>query len=409
VEGTNSGVFAVSYHLDTRPLYATTANTARLTIVAAVLGGTPSNLFCNVRFQNNSVLQQRVQPRRRSRQLLVSFPFRPVVLSCLITLEPHHHFEGLEAGLSAGTHQPTYKPVNIVPLLLNSGASKRLQNLPTVATTVEEYSQGKGSISVCTQPLRDDAYAATLTEWVEFHRNMGVDKVFLYLFNPGPYISQLIKYYVAQGTVEVLDWVMHKSILRDAHQRCILPFFVNTTGRVLYANESIPCSYHQDIYGIPWWGQELALQDCLYRTMGRYRWVAMVDIDEWITPRLPSLLTWPSLLAKQTGAHYHAAYSFQNAILCSECANQFVANGTALLPIDVAPARGALQPTAGFGHILWSGTRGAHNWGYKAHTKVSVCVCVCVCGLEHVVLIIGGTGHISKCVCVCVVWNSWCP
>lgn len=198
---------------------------------------------------------------------------------------------------------------------------------------------------------------------------------------PRPLALQLLAHYMERKEATVLDWVMHKGMLRDHNERCILPIHVNSTGKAKHADDMVPCSYHQDNYGIRWWGQELAIQDCLYRSMGRYRWVAIMDLDEWIVPRQPDLPNWSALLARLDHPTTIASgYLFSNVAVCSECNNQFTPkgnatqNGIAELAVVEAPKVKAelLMPHAHLTHMVWSGTISSRDWGFASHTKAVV-------------------------------------
>lgn len=93
-----------------------------------------------------------------------------------------------------------------------------------------------------------------LKEWVEYHRIAGVDH--FYLYNNGSTDDGLdvLKPYIDEGLVELIDW----------------PYF---------ANEAKPTlgSYVRF--------QLEAFQNGLRRSIGKSKWVAMIDLDEFIVPK----------------------------------------------------------------------------------------------------------------------------
>lgn len=91
-----------------------------------------------------------------------------------------------------------------------------------------------------------------LVEFVELHRILGVSRVTLYNDTIGPEANCALRYYERKGLVNVLPW--HK--LEMVSQREI-----RTEG--LFA----------------------ALNDCLYRSMYEFDYVALLDLDEFIIPR----------------------------------------------------------------------------------------------------------------------------
>jgi hypothetical protein len=116
--------------------------------------------------------------------------------------------------------------------------------LPPLALLQQQrYLSGEGSIAVCTPPVHTDAYAATLVGWQAFHKQMGVQQVIMYSFNPGPLIKPLMDFYAQQGFVQVHEWIIPASILERKQQPCLLPFFHASEARARF--DSPPCTYHQ--------------------------------------------------------------------------------------------------------------------------------------------------------------------
>ena len=177
-------------------------------------------------------------------------------------------------------------------------------------------------LAVCTSPIHTDAYAASYVQWMELQRLVGVSQVFTYAFNPGPLLEPLMRHYEQQGFLRNFEWIIPRSILKNKEQQCLLPFFHPSRARDKY--DSPPCTYHQDNYDTPWWGQNLALNDCLYRARGRYRFVAIIDTDEFILPRLH--LSIPDLLSSIPP---HAEYRIDSWKVCYH------------------------QDTGGYAHSLW--------------------------------------------------------
>jgi hypothetical protein len=114
---------------------------------------------------------------------------------------------------------------------------------PLTLQEQQRYLSGKGSIAVCTPPVHTDAYAATLVGWQAFHKQMGVQQVIMYSFNPGPLIKPLMDFYADQGFAQVHEWIIPVSILESKQQPCLLPFFHASKARATY--DSPPCTYHQ--------------------------------------------------------------------------------------------------------------------------------------------------------------------
>jgi len=114
---------------------------------------------------------------------------------------------------------------------------------------------------VCAQPLHTGFNrASALVEWLEFHRLLGVSHFIFYNSSIGADVQRVLRVYQRRGVVTVLPWHLN---LWDAKGR--------------YADLDL-APIHID-------GQLAALNDCVYRTMYRYRYTMAVDTDEYIVPR----------------------------------------------------------------------------------------------------------------------------
>jgi hypothetical protein len=126
----------------------------------------------------------------------------------------------------------------------------------------------------------------------------------------------------------------------------------------------------QDNYAIAHWGQTLAIQDCVYRAMAaKHRWVAVLDIDEYILPKAAATTNWPTLLQQliqSNGGRAAAEYSFSGVKMCSGCiqSNQ--------LEHENEPSACRQPPTIGFHHITWPSTLLCSKPGRPADYKKTI-------------------------------------
>ncbi|XP_022672841.1 uncharacterized protein LOC111255297 isoform X2 [Varroa destructor] len=118
-------------------------------------------------------------------------------------------------------------------------------------------------------------------EFVEMHRLLGYQHFFFYNHTIGPHVGALVNNYVQRGIATVLPWQLDLVSQRE----------IRTEG--LFA----------------------ALNDCLYRSMYRFQYTAMVDFDEVIVPKLKANSTVLELLTvlRRANPMRHGAFSFQNA------------------------------------------------------------------------------------------------
>lgn len=114
--------------------------------------------------------------------------------------------------------------------------------------------------------------APWLKEWVTYHHNvLKVDRFYLYNNDSTDQFAEVLQPFIDQGIVELIDW----SSSDPRH---------GAVGGIMDA---------------PWSAAQLgAYNDCLKnRALGKAKWVAMIDIDEFIMP------------AKGVGAFYKLLHS----------------------------------------------------------------------------------------------------
>jgi glycosyl transferase family 92 len=125
-------------------------------------------------------------------------------------------------------------------------------------------------------------HAEYLPEWIEFHRLVGVERFFLYDNRSADDHRRVLAPYLDEGTVIVHDWPNPVAVER----------------------------------GVPW-GLIPAFDDCLERHRHDSRWIAFVDVDEFLFPAaggsLPEVLagyeSWPGVCVSRlefgTSGHLH--------------------------------------------------------------------------------------------------------
>jgi hypothetical protein len=125
----------------------------------------------------------------------------------------------------------------------------QVEVLPEVPRN-SDYAAGQGPVAACTAPLHEDGFAASMVEWAEFQKLVGIDRVFVYDFNAGPLLKPQVDYYSRQGLFKVFEWIIPSMIMADPHQECLLPFFGPSANREKFG--AARCSMHQDNYQIAW-------------------------------------------------------------------------------------------------------------------------------------------------------------
>ncbi|KAJ2940151.1 hypothetical protein O0L34_g11716 [Tuta absoluta] len=114
-----------------------------------------------------------------------------------------------------------------------------------------------------------------LVEWIELIRLLGADKIFFYELQVHPNITKVLKYYEQQGVVTVTP--------------------ITLPG----GQPNLPALQHMYLKSKTTHKRQMELipyNDCLYRHMYQYRWLALLDIDEVIVPLEES--DWSSLMQR---------------------------------------------------------------------------------------------------------------
>ncbi|XP_043200057.1 uncharacterized protein LOC122369400 [Amphibalanus amphitrite] len=109
-----------------------------------------------------------------------------------------------------------------------------------------------GNFAVCVKPFHYQFNRAVwLVEFIEFHRLLGVNHFVFYNHTVGTDVERVLRFYESRGVATVIQWEMQ---LRSQKE-------IRTEN--MFA----------------------ALNDCVYRSMYRYRYALLVDVDEYIVPR----------------------------------------------------------------------------------------------------------------------------
>ena len=110
-------------------------------------------------------------------------------------------------------------------------------------------SQELKQFTLCVSPLYNYKDASQLVEAIELNRMLGAEYVVLYNQSISYEVHRIIAHYVEVGLVKVIDWHLPEEL---------------------------------DLF---YYGQNLALNDCLYRNMYSAEYLVFLDLDEFIIPR----------------------------------------------------------------------------------------------------------------------------
>lgn len=135
--------------------------------------------------------------------------------------------------------------------------SKLMNNL----RVINERPPVKKKFAVCVKGLDflHEDLSVRLVEWIELLNMLGAEKIFLYDLEVHPNISKVIKYYVKKGVVELTKLTL-------PGEQPNMPGF-----RHLYLKNKLTNKRQNEL--IPY-------NDCLYRNLYSYKYLALLDIDE---------------------------------------------------------------------------------------------------------------------------------
>ncbi|XP_071354851.1 beta-1,4-galactosyltransferase galt-1-like [Trachinotus anak] len=115
--------------------------------------------------------------------------------------------------------------------------------------------------TVCIANLFEFNNALQYAQTLEMYRLLGVDRVVIYNTSCGPDLDRLLQSYSQEGFVEMVPWPINK--------------YLNPSRGWLFSK------YGGDMH---YFGQLATLNECIYRSMDRSRYVLLHDIDEIIMP-----------------------------------------------------------------------------------------------------------------------------
>jgi len=208
--------------------------------------------------------------------------FQPYLLACQL---PKSHWGEIPSSVSI-VEKECDNATNNLRVIYNKPASGK-----------------KEKFCVCVKGLDfpDDDLSVRLVEWLELLNTLGADKIFLYNLEVHPNVTKVLDHYVQKGIVDLtplslpgyqpnLPGLQHlylKSKLNNKRQNELIPY-----------------------------------NDCLYRNMYRYEYIALLDIDEVIMPL--DHTNWADMMEDVVTASLkvknesRASYNFRNVYFMDE-------------------------------------------------------------------------------------------
>ena len=140
----------------------------------------------------------------------------------------------------------------------------------------------KRRFGVCVPPLFGNIPAVTLIQFIELSKLLGAEHFYFYAHDVTEDIRKVLQHHKRDGTVTVIPWTLPTRAVNKVW-------------------------YH---------GQLVAINDCLYRGMSSFKYLAFNDIDEFIVPHRH--FDWNTMLRDtqrdaQLAAAQCSGFSFQSA------------------------------------------------------------------------------------------------
>ena len=158
-----------------------------------------------------------------------------------------------------------------VSLVENEPCSKPQHILPLTSSP----RSSSGRFTVCIAPLHSDlSLHHELINSIEFNRILGADYFVFYNYSLDYVTDKILSYYSRRGLAEVLSWN-------------------------LKLNNSV----------LHYYGQNAAINDCMFRHRNVTDYVVVVDLDEFILPKYKSDMTWNDILKRLPKA---SSYTFRH-------------------------------------------------------------------------------------------------
>eukprot|EP00095_Tigriopus_kingsejongensis_P007169 snap_masked-scaffold211_size255937-processed-gene-1.13 protein:Tk07169 transcript:snap_masked-scaffold211_size255937-processed-gene-1.13-mRNA-1 annotation:"PREDICTED: uncharacterized protein LOC103506484" len=171
--------------------------------------------------------------------------FQPYMLACQI---PSSHWKEVPVSVS----------------VVENVCDKATNNLRVIYNQLEP-GEKKKQFAVCVKGLDfpTDDLSVRLIEWIELLNTLGADKIFLYNLEVHPNVTKVLEHYVKEGKVDLTPISLPGY---QPNMQILQHLYLKSKLNNKRQNELIPYN------------------DCLYRNIYRYEYVALLDIDEVILP-----------------------------------------------------------------------------------------------------------------------------
>ena len=180
------------------------------------------------------------------------------------------------------------KPVSVSIATDHCGS---LNNSLEVTDRTNQNSNKRDRYGICTKHIFNYKSAASLVEWIEMQRIMGINEIIMYDYeNVSLEVRTVIEHYKLEGYLIIQPWEPSK----------------------IWTSSKLP----QEGGDIHTHGQFALNNDCLWRYGHKYKYMMFLDPDEYIIPSktYPRLL--PDIFNKLMNKPTYSSRSFKHCLFC---------------------------------------------------------------------------------------------
>lgn len=138
--------------------------------------------------------------------------------------------------------------------------------------------KGRDKFGLCVPPLYGTIETSKLIKFLSLTNTLGIDHLIFYVYNITTELNSVLEYLEDRGTVTIIPWV--------------LPI---------------------DSNHVWYYGQSIAINDCLYRSMFYLDYLAFTDLDEYIVSHIPKISLSNFIDQQKSKNNKIAAYRFSSS------------------------------------------------------------------------------------------------
>ncbi|KAM4663016.1 glycosyltransferase family 92 protein F13G3.3-like isoform 1-T3 [Discoglossus pictus] len=145
---------------------------------------------------------------------------------------------------------------------VHTSLSESIKQRPQFKILNREPKAFSANFTVCISTMfKNYSNILQFIQTIEMYKLLGAQKVVIYKNSCSPQMEEIMEYYIKEGTVEVIPWLIER-----------------------YLRPANAWHYSLDPKDIGYYGQLTTLNDCIYRNMYTSKFVLLNDLDEIILP-----------------------------------------------------------------------------------------------------------------------------